>query len=472
MKIFVAGGTGVVGWRAVDRLVEAGHDVSVLARSDEKAAFIESLGARPVRVSLFDAPALVTAVAGHEVVVNLATHIPPAASSGSKKAWAENARIRTEGSRNLVDAALAAGASRYIQESISFLYVDGGDTWLDEDSPRLGPDHAIAAPVAAAEAQAARVTTAGHVGVVLRFGFFHAADSELTTTTLKVTRWGRVAALGNAAAYYPVIHADDAASAVVAALEAPAGVYNIVDDEPLTRAQYAQATADALGDARRLRLPPKLASRMIEKTQGPPLVSSQRTSNRRFKDATGWAPAFPSARETLVDLVKEWREPRRVRSGVGALLLLVLASGTLLVGTWALVTPRGFYDAFPGGGRAWVAVDGPFNEHLLRDVGALNLALTLVAIAAAVTMLRSLVRATAVAYLAYGVPHVAYHLTHLEPFAAGDQIALVVSLGSVPAAAILLLVISARADRTPAVRSSRRPRLRPSSVPSVSPHPV
>src|SRR5690349_1799280 len=117
MKVFVAGGTGVVGRRAVERLVEAGHDVSVIARSDEKAALVVSLGATPARVSLFDAPALTEAVAGHEVVVNLATHIPPLTRAGLMSSWQENNRIRTEGARNLADAALAAGASRYVQES-------------------------------------------------------------------------------------------------------------------------------------------------------------------------------------------------------------------------------------------------------------------------------------------------------------------------------------------------------------------
>lgn len=469
MRIFVAGGTGVVGWRAVRLLVDAGHEVSVLSRSDEKALFIQHLGASPVHVSLFDAPALVDAVAGHDVVMNLATHIPRAVKAASAKAWAENDRIRIEGSRHLVDAALAAGANRYVQESLCFLYADGGDRWLDEDAPMVAPAPAVASAVVAAEVQAARMTDRGATGVVLRFGYFHAADSELTETAVKLTRFGRVPVLGAADAYYPIVHADDAAAAVVAALEAPAGIYNIVDDEPMRRGDYAAAMAAALGDAPSLKLPPKAMIRYVGKAQGMHLVASQRVSNRRFKEATGWAPAFTSARETLADVVKEWREPRRVRAGLGALALLVLAFGTLFVGAWAVISPHGFYDSFPGFGRLWVSIDGPFNEHLIRDVGALNLALTVLAMAAAVTMLVPMVRATAVAYLVYAVPHFAYHLTHLSHFETPDRIAMVGSLGSVVVVALGVLAISATAGRRPhsaVLRPSPR-RVVPVAAPTI-----
>src|SRR5918998_2734464 len=107
MKLFVAGATGVLGWRSVKRLVEAGHDVTGIARSDEKAALLERLGAAPARVDLFDAGAVKGAVDGSEAVLNLATHIPPTSKYALPGVWKENDRIRTEGARNLVDAALA-----------------------------------------------------------------------------------------------------------------------------------------------------------------------------------------------------------------------------------------------------------------------------------------------------------------------------------------------------------------------------
>jgi uncharacterized protein YbjT (DUF2867 family) len=107
MKVFLAGGTGVVGRPALAALVADGHDVTAVARGDAKAALVEGLGGTPVAVDLFDPHAVEVAVAGHEAVVNLATHIPPLGRMARKRAWAVNTRLRTEASRALVDAALA-----------------------------------------------------------------------------------------------------------------------------------------------------------------------------------------------------------------------------------------------------------------------------------------------------------------------------------------------------------------------------
>ena len=118
MKIFVAGGTGVLGRRAVRELVRAGHDVTAVARSEEKAALLRELGAAPVVFDPFDATRSNDAVAGHDVVMNLATHIPAAAKSVLPGAWKENDRIRTELSRLLVDAAIANRALKHWDDGI------------------------------------------------------------------------------------------------------------------------------------------------------------------------------------------------------------------------------------------------------------------------------------------------------------------------------------------------------------------
>ena len=96
---------------------------------------------------------------------------------------------------------------------------------------------------------------------------------------------------------------------------------------------------------------------------------------------------------------------------------------------WAQGFPRSFYDDFPGMGRVWVAVDGPFNEHLVRDVGGLNLGLAFVAVLALVTGSTLLARAAGGAALLYGVPHLLYHATHLDPYDTGDTVAMIGSLG-------------------------------------------
>jgi nucleoside-diphosphate-sugar epimerase len=298
-KVFVAGATGVIGKPAVRALVEAGHDVTAVARSDERAALVASLGATPARVDLFDGDDVKGAVAGHDVVVNLATRIPPIPRAARPSAWAENDRIRREVSANLVDAALSSGASRCVQESITFTYPDRGDEWIDE-SVAIDPPP-LAASVVAAEANARRFASAdGGVGVVLRFAAFYAARSHHTELALRSGRRHIGAVAGRPDSYMSSIHADDAASAVVAALDVPSGTYNIGDDEPVRRREYAQALGAAIGVRPWLLLPGrlmKLAGRSAEV-----MTRSQRISNQAFRTASGWAPQYLSVREGFLEV--------------------------------------------------------------------------------------------------------------------------------------------------------------------------
>ena len=289
MRVFVAGATGVLGRRAVPALVAAGHSVTAVVRSPAKAALARSLGATPVEVSLFDAGALRAAAAGHDAVCNLATHIPPLRRAADPRAWEENTRIRTEGSHNLADAALAAGAKVYVQESIAFLYGDHADEWVDASTTPIG-DTRFTAPVRAAESEAKRFADSGGTGVVLRFGGFQAPDSDQTLTVLRSARRGLAVEPGAPDGWFPVIDADDAARAVVAALDVPSGTYDVVDDEPLRRSEQRAALAAAVGRRRLFVMP------SAKKVVGP-LADSQRVSNRRFRDATGWEPRVRSVRD-------------------------------------------------------------------------------------------------------------------------------------------------------------------------------
>lgn len=119
--------------------------------------------------------------------------------------------------------------------------------------------------------------------------------------------------------------------------------------------------------------------------------------------------------------------------------LVVIAGGSFLVGLWAQVLPRSFYDDFPGFGRVWVAVDGPYNQHLVRDVGGLNLALAFVALYALVSASIAVARAAGGAALIFGLPHFLYHATHLHPFDTTDKVALLVPLAVAVLAAVLAL---------------------------------
>ena len=126
--------------------------------------------------------------------------------------------------------------------------------------------------------------------------------------------------------------------------------------------------------------------------------------------------------------------------------LIVIAFSTGLVGLWATAAPKSFYEDFPGAGRVWVAVDGPYNEHLVRDVGSLNLALAFVAVLALITGSTLLARAAGGAALIYGVPHLLYHATHLDPYGSDDKVALIFSLTIAVLAGVLALAAPTEDD--------------------------
>lgn len=116
------------------------------------------------------------------------------------------------------------------------------------------------------------------------------------------------------------------------------------------------------------------------------------------------------------------------------IVFVYLSLQSLLLGIWALLAPRSFYDSFPGAGRSWVSIDGPFNEHLVRDVGALNLALLVLLAAAAVRLTRELVVVAAAAAIVWGAPHLVYHVFNTEGLAVGDLLA---SLGGLAVYVVL-----------------------------------
>jgi nucleoside-diphosphate-sugar epimerase len=293
MKVFVAGGTGAIGGHAVPALVQQGHTVTALARTPEKAAALAAQQATPVSVSLFDPSALAVTFAGHDAVVNLASAIPPMTRWMSAKAWQVNDRVRIVGSAAIVDAALAAGVGYLVQESVSMLYRDQGARWVDEDA--LIDRYPMARGNLAAEANARRFTQAGGTRVVLRFGWFYGPGAAHSEQLFALARRHLGLVLGPPDSYVSSIHVADAAAAVAAALQAPAGTFNVVDDEPLTKRDYAQALARAAGTAMWLRGPGRAGLLFGDRLTS--LTRSLRVSNARLRTATGWAPRYPSARE-------------------------------------------------------------------------------------------------------------------------------------------------------------------------------
>jgi hypothetical protein len=141
------------------------------------------------------------------------------------------------------------------------------------------------------------------------------------------------------------------------------------------------------------------------------------------------------------------RVDRDVRGSVVG-ILWVLAAAQGMVGTWALVAPLVFYEGFPLPGHAWVALLPPFNEHLVRDVGALNLALAAVLAGAALRADRATVRLAAIASLVAAVPHAAYHALHLSHFPPADAVAQTVATVLHLSMLVVVLRLGARLERS------------------------
>lgn len=292
MRVFITGATGVIGRRVIPLLVQAGHEVTAAARSPKNRDTLTTLGATPRETDIFDGPSVRRAVAGHDAVVNLATHIP---SSSLKLmlpwAWRENDRIRSRGSLVIAESALAAGVPRVIQESFAPMYADGGEAWLTEDAPvdparynrsALEAEHAVE-----------RFTAAGGTGVVLRFGWFYGPD-RFMREMIGVVAKGWSPLPGPSSAYYTSVAHDDAATAVVTAIGAPAGIYNVAEPEPLRREDWISSLAEAAG----YQTPRFLPERLVRTIGGPLKLASRslRISSRKLQ-AAGWKPLWRNAAE-------------------------------------------------------------------------------------------------------------------------------------------------------------------------------
>jgi nucleoside-diphosphate-sugar epimerase len=294
--VFVTGATGVLGRGTVARLLAEGHAVRALARDAERASVIAAMGAVPVVADIYDVDAMTRAASGSDALLHLATRIPPLTKARKPSAWAENTKLRAVGTKVLVDAALAAGVDRVVAESITFIYRDGGSAWLDERWPvDAGVGLQSVVTLEDEVARFAALRRAG-VGISLRFGAFYGAETRGTDEYLTGAARRVAPVLGSSDGFISSIDTGDAAAAVVAALEAPTGVYNVVDDQPLTRREYVDAFERAFG-FRRLRFIPPTVVKVVGGATAHVVMRSQRVSNAAFRRATGWAPATPSAVE-------------------------------------------------------------------------------------------------------------------------------------------------------------------------------
>ncbi|MEV4621288.1 NAD(P)-dependent oxidoreductase [Asanoa sp. NPDC049573] len=298
MKVFLAGGTGVLGIPLTRRLLAAGHEVIGLTRGGAGPATLAALGARPVVADALDRTSLLRAVDGMsaDAVVHELTALRAAPTR--HRGMVPTDRLREAGTANLLAAAESLGAGRFVTQSIilGYGYRDHGDRVLTEDDPFGQAQGDACDPHLAAMRATEQQAFTAPAGIALRYGMFYGGDPAekralLARRRLPVSRGGLLG----------WIHHDDAAAATVLALEAGrAGqAYNIVDDRPASWADLFTAMAAAYGTPAPPRLPPWLFRLAAPYVATFAIDTSMRVSNAKAARELGWRPAYPSYVEGL-----------------------------------------------------------------------------------------------------------------------------------------------------------------------------
>jgi nucleoside-diphosphate-sugar epimerase len=313
MEIFVAGATGAIGQRLVPRLVAAGHHVVATTRSPAKAGLLRSLGAEPAIMDGLDPVAVGEAVgrAQPEVVIHQMTQITLSDNLRRfDRDFAVTNRLRSEGTDNLIAAATAAGARRFIAASYAgWPAIRTGTPVKTEDDPfDPSPPAGQSASLAAIRHLENAVTTATAVeGIVLRYGSFYGPGTG--NEFFGLARQHKVPLIGDGTGVWSFLHIDDAAVATVAALNhGRRGIYNITDNEPAKVADWLPFLAETVGGKPPLRVPVWAARLVAGEVAVSMMTKIRGASNARARAELGWSPAYPSYREGF---------PAAVASGAG-----------------------------------------------------------------------------------------------------------------------------------------------------------
>ena len=293
MNVFIAGASGTLGVPLVRALVSAGHQVTGMTRSAAKEPALRALGASTVVADALDRRALVAAVAAARPthVVHQLTALP---KDGPRREsdLAPTNRLRVEGTAHLLEAAIAAGAKRFVVGSFAPLAPRG------PAPPAEGP---TAAALRSMESQVLDASSRGAIeGVILRYGLFYGPEAPSTAAMIEMVKKHRLPVLRGDRGQLPVIQLDDAVSATVLALDrGPAGaVYEIVDDRAVSLTEIVDTLAGVTGSPRPFRLPAWVAWLLAPYMAR---LTSMRLplSNAKARAELGWSPRYPTIREGL-----------------------------------------------------------------------------------------------------------------------------------------------------------------------------
>jgi nucleoside-diphosphate-sugar epimerase len=312
MKVFIAGATGALGRRLVPMLAANGHEVVGMTRTEAKRDQLRRLGAEPVVADARHADAVGRAVgeAEPDVIVHQLTAIPPVINMRRfDREFALTNRLRTEGTDHLLSAGRAVGVKRFVAQSNGAMpYARIGvpinleDTPLDEDPPAAAREGMAAIRHLEAAVTGAKWTE----GVVLRYGWFYGPGTSIALDPLgsqiELLRKRQLPIVGGGTGVWSFIHIDDAATATVMAVEGgPAGIYNIVDDDPAPVSEFLPVLAAAVGAKPPLRVPRWLGRLAAGEVAVMAMTELRGASNAKAKRELGWSLGYPSWRQGFVE---------------------------------------------------------------------------------------------------------------------------------------------------------------------------
>ncbi|WP_433316872.1 NAD-dependent epimerase/dehydratase family protein [Micromonospora chersina] len=305
MRVLLAGASGAIGAPLTRQLIAAGHQVVGISRSQSNAERLRSAGAEAVVADVLDRENLLAAV--RDVRADAVVHeLTALGTTKMGEALQGTNALRTTGTANLLAAARAVGAHRFVTQSIvlGYGYRDHGPRVITEDDPFAEPvGGRLGEAVAAMGSTEEQVFSADEVeGVALRYGFFYGHD-RMTNMMVNLVRKRRLP-VPSSGGFANFIYLEDAAAATVAALEkGRAGqAYNIVDDEPVRWGDYLDTLAAAFGARRPWRVPSWML-RPIPYAHAM-MTTSMRVSNAKAKRELGWAPKVPTYRDGIPLIAK------------------------------------------------------------------------------------------------------------------------------------------------------------------------
>jgi nucleoside-diphosphate-sugar epimerase len=307
MRVFLAGGSGVIGRRLIPQLVAGGHQVAATTRAAAKAAMLQSLGATPVVVDALDAPALSTAVIEFQpdALMNQLTDLPQQYNPRKLGPFYERtSRLRVEATRTLLAAAADVGARRFVYQSLAFMYEATGPMVVAEDAPLAmdAPEPFGSTVRATAEGERLALSAGGITGVVLRYGQLYGLGTyfDHDGDFARQARRRMLPIVGSGAGVFSFLHVDDAATAAVVALTRGAGVYNIVDDDPVAVRDWIPAFCRDVRAPAPMHVPGLVVELMAGRFAAATMQEGRGASNAKAKRELGWTPRHPTWRDGFV----------------------------------------------------------------------------------------------------------------------------------------------------------------------------